>query len=107
MIEDYRRWNKEFTLHLSEAETWESCMRTIQSAFVNGCTCFRFCLKIKGFKFQDGFALRPEIHNEKAAIEASHEMWLKFKNTIFKVLDPIGYAKAMAEYEASISGPAQ
>lgn len=99
MIEDYRRGNDLFEYAFDEKATWEGCMRTIRHAFAEGFTCFKFVLTIKGRKFQDGFGLRPEIHDEKAAVEMAHEMWLKFQNTIFMVLDPIGYAKAMAELD--------
>lgn len=82
-------------------------MRTIQGAFVKGFTCFKFILKIKGRTFEDGFALRPEIHDEKGAVEMAHEAWMKFQNTIQMVLDPIGYAKAMDEFQTDARGPAQ
>jgi hypothetical protein len=107
MIEYYGRGNKDFQYRFDEKATWEGCMRAVQNAFVDGCTCFGFFLAVKGRKFQEGFALRPEIHDEKAAVEMAHEVWLKFQNTIQMVLDPEGYAKAMAEFQTDSRGPAQ
>lgn len=86
MSQNFSRHNREFIYIFDEKSTWQGCMRDVRHAFVEGFTCFKFTLTIKGRKFEDRIALRPEIHDEKAAVEMAHEMWMKFENTIQKVL---------------------
>ena len=86
MSQNFSRHNKRFILAFNEHSNWQDTLRIIRKAFTDGFTCFEFVTKIRGRTFRDRVALRPEMHDEKAAVEMAHEMWMKFENTIQKVL---------------------
>lgn len=82
MTENFQRHNKLFCYTFDETAKKPTFLLTIRNAFIEGFTCFQFQVSIKGKKFEARGALRPEIHNEKDAMDFAEEIWTEFESIV-------------------------
>lgn len=82
----FNRGNLDAHIKLDHSTTCGGLMKQVVNAYKEGITCFRFTFEHNGRKFEDGIALRPEVHDEADAMEMATDIWAMFCKTVQKVI---------------------
>lgn len=80
--ENFSRSNRHFRHDFTEKSRREPFLVLIRNAFTEGFTCFEFNVKIKGKRWRARGGLRPELHDEKDAIDFAEEIWEEFESIV-------------------------
>lgn len=82
----FNRGNLDCHIVLDHSTTCAGLMKQVRNAFREGITCFRFTFQHGKRKFEDGIALRPEVHDEQDAVAMATDIWAVFCRTVAKCI---------------------
>jgi hypothetical protein len=87
-IENFQRGNALFKFTFDETAKKLPFLLTIRNAFTEGFTCFEFNVNIKSAQWRARGALRPELHEEKDALNFAAEIWAEFEGIVAESIKP-------------------
>jgi hypothetical protein len=82
MSENFQRGNALFRYTFDETAKKPTFLLMIRNAFAEGFTCFEFYINIKGNRYLACGGLRPELHDEKDAMDFAEEIWGEFVSIV-------------------------
>jgi hypothetical protein len=86
--ENFTKGNALFKYTFDETARQIPFQVTIRNAFIEGFTCFEFHVNMRGKQYMARAGLRPELHNEKDAMDFAEEIWGEFESIVAENLKP-------------------